>query len=220
MRVTQAKAAESRDRIVAAAARLFRERGIDGVGIDAIMEAAGLTHGGFYRHFRSKDDLAAEAVGLVLPRGTAPADDLAGYAARYLSVAHRDDPGRGCVMAALGCDAARGGAGVRRRFAQLVSAQVARFVPWFGGPDRPDARTRAIAGLSAMVGALVLARAVDDPALSEEILAAVRGQFGVLPVPETAQAGASSPAASPRTAGSASAQSAAMAQKACGPNPA
>ena len=215
MRVTQAKAAESRDRIVAAAARLFRERGIDGVGIDAIMEAAGLTHGGFYRHFRSKDDLVAEAVGLVLPRGTAPEDDLAGYAARYLSVAHRDDPGRGCVMAALGGDAARGGAGVRRRFAELVSAQIARFLPWFGGSDRPDARARAIAGLSAMVGALVLARAVDDPALSEEILAAVRASLG-----EPAQAGASSPAASPRTAGSARAQSAAMAQKACGPKPA
>lgn len=178
MRVTQAKAAESRDRIVAAAARLFRERGIDGVGIDAIMEAAGLTHGGFYRHFRSKEDLVAEAVGLALPGGTAPADDLADYAARYLSAAHRDDPGRGCVMAALGGDAARGGAGVRRRFAELVSAQIARFVPWFGGGERPEARARAITGLSAMVGALVLARAVDDPALSEEILAAVRRQVG------------------------------------------
>ena len=178
MRVTQAKAAESRDRIVEAAARLFRERGLDGVGIDAIMEAAGLTHGGFYRHFRSKDDLAAEAVGLVLPRGTASADDVAGYAVQYLSVAHRDEPGRGCVMAALGGDAARGGAGVRRRFTELVSANIARFLPWFGAPDRPDARARAIAGLSAMVGALVLARAVDDPALSDEILAAVRRQFG------------------------------------------
>lgn len=178
MRVTQARAAESRDRIVAAAARLFRERGIDGVGIDAITEAAGLTHGGFYRHFRSKDDLAAEALGRTLSDAAPAPADLAGYVSWYLSARHRDDPGRGCAMAALGGDAARGGGGLRRRFTAAVSAEVARFTAWFGGPEKPEARARALAGLSAMVGAMVLARAVDDPALSDEILAAVRASLG------------------------------------------
>lgn len=177
MRVSQAKAAENRDRIVTEAARLFRERGIDGVGVDTIMAAAGLTHGGFYRHFASKEDLVAAAVDRGLSRGAAPENaptEFEAYLVWYLSGRHRDDPGGGCVMAALGCDVARGQGGVRRRFGEAVRAQVERFRVWLGDRPGTDRRERALLALSATVGAMVLARAVDDPALSDEILAAAR----------------------------------------------
>lgn len=179
MRVSQARAAENRGRIVAAAGRLIRERGIDGVGIDAIMEAAGLTHGGFYRHFPSKDELVAEAVALGLD-GAPSADDASrdAYLERYLSPRHRDDRGGGCVMAALGGDIARGGAGARSALTRAVVGQITRFARWFEGRDDASAREQAIVTLAGMVGALVLARAVDDPALSDEILAAARSRLG------------------------------------------
>jgi TetR/AcrR family transcriptional repressor of nem operon len=176
MRVTKEKAAENRERIVAAASKLFREKGFDAVGVDAIMDAVGLTHGGFYRHFRSKDDLAAEAVA----RGLAASaerqvsrETLSELVEAYLSRAHRDDVGSGCTLAALGCDIARQGTGVRRGLTEYVRAQVARIAGLVGG--KPEAsRPQALATLSGLVGAVVLARAVDDPALSDEILAAAR----------------------------------------------
>lgn len=179
MRVSQAKAAENRDRIVDAAARLFRARGIDGVGIDAIMEAAGLTHGGFYRHFPSKEGLVAEAVARGLD-GAPPDDGMSpdAYLARYLSPRHRDDPGGGCILAALGADVARGGPEARRPLTRAVADRIARLARWFARHDEAAARERAIAALAGMVGALVLARAVDDPALSDEILAAARARLG------------------------------------------
>jgi TetR/AcrR family transcriptional repressor of nem operon len=179
MRVTREKAAENRGKIVAAASRLFRERGLDGVGLDAIMEAAGLTHGGFYRHFASKDDLAAEAVAQGLAataERTAPVGSLADYADSYLSPDHRDSPGTGCVLAALGSDIARHGPGARRALTESVRRRIALFTVWLGG-KAPD-RQQAVATLAGMVGALVLARAVDDPNLSAEILAAGRAAFG------------------------------------------
>ncbi len=111
MRVSREKAAENRQRIVAAAARLFRETGFDGAGVDAIMQAAGLTHGGFYGHFRSKEDLAAEAVRQGLAAGAermAGACSLRAYADGYLSAAHCADRGGGCMVAALGEDGAPG----------------------------------------------------------------------------------------------------------------
>jgi TetR/AcrR family transcriptional regulator, transcriptional repressor for nem operon len=177
MRVTREKAAENRERIVAAAARLFREKGFDGVGVDAIMQGVGLTHGGFYRHFRSKGDLAAAAVahGLaVSAEKQAPLATLDDLVATYLSPTHRDDPGGGCLMAALGGDMARQGAGVRRKLTEHVRGHLDRLAGWIGGRDTTARRERAIATLAGLVGAMVLARAVDDPELSDEILAAGR----------------------------------------------
>ena len=181
MRVTREKAAENRERIVAAAAHLFREKGFDGVGVDAIMEDVGLTHGGFYRHFRSKDDLAAEAVA----RGLAASAEnqsahasLSDLVAAYLSPAHRDDRSGGCMIAALGSDIARQGTGVRRGLTAYVRAHLDRLAGWIGGRSAAARRRQAITTFSGLVGAMVLARAVDDPGLSDEILAAARAAYG------------------------------------------
>lgn len=178
MRVTREKAIENRERILASAARLFREKGFDGVGVDAIMEDAGLTHGGFYRHFRSKEDLAAEAVArgfAVDAAGQKACASFAELVSTYLSPAHRDDPGGGCALAALGSDIARQGPKVRRRLTDHLRQSIERIAG-----RRPSAarRQQAIASLSSLVGALVLARAVDDAALSDEILAAARSALG------------------------------------------
>ena len=181
MRVSREKAAENRERIVETASRMFREAGFDGVGLDAIMHAAGLTHGGFYRHFKSKDDLAAEAVAHALERGAENQSrytTLGKVVSGYLSEQHSADRANGCAMAALGADMARQGQGVRRGLTAHVRGQLDRFVRLLKHGSAASRRKRAIATLAGMVGALTLARAVDDPALSKEILAVARKAFG------------------------------------------
>ena len=181
MRVTREKAAENRERIIATAARLFRENGFDGVGLDAIMESAGLTHGGFYRHFRSKTELAAEAVahGLAVSGGRhAALPSLKALVAGYLSTEHRANRGNGCVIAALGSDMARQDKQVRRALTAHVREQIDRMANWSEGPSAAARRRQAIATLAEIVGALILARAVEDSALSDEILAAGRSVCG------------------------------------------
>jgi TetR/AcrR family transcriptional regulator, transcriptional repressor for nem operon len=181
MRVTREKAAENREKIVTTAARLFREKGFDGVGLDAIMESAGLTHGGFYRHFRSKSDLAAEAVAHGLASTAerqAALPSLEELVSGYLSPEHRANRGNGCVMAALGSDMTRQGRKVRRALTAAVQAQIDRLAGWADGPNAMARRQRAVATLAELVGALILARAVDDVALSDEILAAGRASSG------------------------------------------
>src|ERR1700726_1063946 len=110
MRVSRAKAAEHRDRIIDAAGALFRAKGFGGIGVADIMKAADLTHGGFYGHFASKDDLVAQASKRTMPRAAGswakvvaaePEQPFAALLKRYLSPRHRDDPGRGCAFAAL-----------------------------------------------------------------------------------------------------------------------
>jgi TetR/AcrR family transcriptional repressor of nem operon len=181
MRVSREKAAENRERIVETAARLFRENGFDGIGVDAIMKGAALTHGGFYVHFASKDDLAAEAVTLALQQGCEwlnRVSDLDDFVADYLSERHRADLANGCALAALGADIARQGEGVRRELTAGLRAQLDRFADFFKDRTAARRRKRAIATLAGLVGALTLARAVDDVALSREILAAARDEFG------------------------------------------
>jgi TetR/AcrR family transcriptional repressor of nem operon len=180
MRVTREKAAENRARIVEAAARLFREQGFDGVGVDAIMSAAGLTHGGFYGHFASKDDLATEAVAAALQRSAthqARLTNLRDFVADYLSDRHVTDRGNGCALAALGADMGRKQNGIRRAASDYLRTQIEHVAGLFGFGSRAKRRKHAIATLAGMVGALTLARAVDDPALAKEILAAGRDAF-------------------------------------------
>ena len=182
MRVSREKAAENRERIVDTASRLFREKGFDGVGVDAIMSGAGLTHGGFYGHFGSKDDLAAEAVLRALERSAEKQGrhaNLTELVSEYLSERHCADRGNGCAIAALGADVARRHDGVRRGLTEHVRGQLDRFTRLLRNGPRARRRKRAIVTLAGMVGALTLARAADDPALSKEILAAARDAFGV-----------------------------------------
>jgi TetR/AcrR family transcriptional repressor of nem operon len=181
MRVTREKAAENRERIVETASRMFRENGFDGVGVDAIMNGAGLTHGGFYGHFGSKDDLAAEAVARALERSAETQSrytNLSDLVSGYLSERHCADRANGCAVAALGADIARQGEGVRRGLTTYVRAQLDRLSSLLRTGTHASRRKRAITTLAGMVGALTLARAADDPALSKEILAVAREAFG------------------------------------------
>jgi TetR/AcrR family transcriptional regulator, transcriptional repressor for nem operon len=179
MRMTREKAAESRARIVETAARLFREKGFDGVGLDTIMKEAGLTHGGFYGHFSSKEDLAAEAVVRVFEQGAelqSRYTNLADFVSDYLSENHFADRANGCVLAALGGELARRGEGIRSGATSCVRAVLERLAGLCRGTAAAR-RRRAITTLAGVVGAMTLARAVEDPALSEEILSTARQVF-------------------------------------------
>src|SRR5262245_14593118 len=180
MRVTREKAAENRARIVETASRVFREKGFDGVGLDAIMKEAGLTHGGFYGHFASKEDLAAEAVAHALEQSAGLQSrytNVADFVSGYLSENHFADRANGCVLAALGGDVARRGEGIRGDVTSYVRAESDRLAGIFRGTAAAR-RRRAIATLAGIVGALTLARAVEDPVLSAEILSTARQVFG------------------------------------------
>jgi TetR/AcrR family transcriptional regulator, transcriptional repressor for nem operon len=176
VRVTREQAAAHREKILDVAGTLFRERGFDGIGVADIMKQAGLTHGGFYGHFKSKDDLAAEITGRVLGRpgwlerltGT-PKPSFAEVVREYLSPRHREDAGRGCLLAALGSDVVRQPRSVRRAFTDGLRLRVKVLQELL--PGRSAARRqKALATMAGLVGALILARAVDDPQLSDEIL--------------------------------------------------
>ena len=190
MKVSRERAAENRERIVEIASRLFRERGFDGIGVADLMKSAGLTHGGFYGHFDSKEDLMAQACARALEGSLSkwrerieanPDNPLAALAALYLSGAHRDQPGTGCALAALGAEAARHEPPVRHALTDGLRA----FIDLLGGvlPGRSKAarREKALATFAGMVGAVVLARAVDDPALGEEILQSVSASIAGRP---------------------------------------
>lgn len=188
MKVSREQVALNRERIVETAARLFRQKGYDGIGVADLMKGAGLTHGGFYGHFASKEDLLAEATAHALQRSVQrwqektasdPAGGLSELASGYLSTRHRDHPENGCAIAALGPDVARLGPAVRSAMTAGVAGQVAVVEKCLAGEgaDAAAIRQHALATYAAMVGAMVLARAVDDEALSQEILAAVRAQI-------------------------------------------
>ena len=180
MRVTREKAAENRARVVETASRLFREKGLDGVGLDAIMKEAGLTHGGFYGHFSSKEDLAAEAVACALEQSAglqSQYTNVADFVSDYLSESHFADRANGCVLAALGGDVARRGEGVRSGVTSHVRTALEWLAGLFRGPA-PARRRRAITTLAGVVGAMTLARAIEDPGLSDEILSTAQQVFG------------------------------------------
>jgi TetR/AcrR family transcriptional repressor of nem operon len=172
MKVSREQVAEHKTRILEAAGRLFRQRGFDHVTVAEIMKAAGLTHGGFYGHFPSKEALIAEAFAPA-PPGPAPRKNTAAYADSYLSVAHRDDLSTACAFSALGTEAARGSAELRASMTESTRRQIERFSADAPGKTARDKRRAAIAAWSAMVGAMVLARIVEKD-LSDEILKETR----------------------------------------------
>jgi TetR/AcrR family transcriptional regulator, transcriptional repressor for nem operon len=182
MKVSREQALENRERIVEAAAQLFRERGFEGIGVADLMKEAGLTHGGFYGHFESKEELMARACEKAFEESharwrrrveRADGKPLAALAKGYLSAAHRDNPGAGCIIAAVGPDASRHGARVRRSITAWLRSAFDELAPLVPGRGAAARRRRAIATYASWVGAMVIARAVDDRALSDEILASV-----------------------------------------------
>jgi TetR/AcrR family transcriptional regulator, transcriptional repressor for nem operon len=182
MRVSKEEAMRSRERIVAVASQLFREHGIDGIGVADLMKEAGFTHGGFYKHFESKDSLAVEACAQAFADlqqnrwGKLLKDDGKGavparrFIESYLSKPHRDNPGKGCPLPSLGADASRHEPELRRVFADGLTSLADSIAGVLPGSDERERRHRALAILGCLVGAMTLARAVDDKALSAEIL--------------------------------------------------
>lgn len=186
MRVSREKAAEHRERIIDAAGALFRSKGFDGVGVADIMKAADLTHGGFYGHFESKDDLIAQASKRSMASAAAnwrkvaaeaPDDAFAALLNHYLSKRHRDDPGHGCAFAALSGEASRSGKPVQDAFAEGIEPLIDILASASAGRSKASRRRKAIATLAELVGALILARAVGDATLSDEILDAARREL-------------------------------------------
>ena len=185
MRVTRAQADAHRERILEVAGTLFRERGFDGIGVADIMKRAGLTHGGFYGHFESKDDLAAEITTRVLGREGwlerltgRPDPSVTDVVRTYLSPRHRDDAGHGCLFAAVGSDVVRQPRPIRRAFTEGLRLRMEALRQVMPGRSAATRRQKAIATMAGLVGALILSRAVDDPKLSDEILEATSASLG------------------------------------------
>ena len=188
---SQSEKKSNHERILRIAAKRLREKGLEAVAIADVMKEVGLTVGGFYKHFHSRDDLVVEALRAASwQRSVQPADadepsvSLAGFIDEYLSERHRDRPGSGCLIGALAGDVARS----NKRIRALATEKVQSALELIAGllPDKQDdagtaingrqelARKKAALVFSSLVGAIALSRAVSDPSLSDEILQSVR----------------------------------------------
>jgi TetR/AcrR family transcriptional regulator, transcriptional repressor for nem operon len=174
VRVSREQVLENKRTILKAAGRLFRERGFESVTVTDVMKAAGLTHGGFYGYFKSKDDLIAQAVGEALSRSEAAIDDLPAFRERYLSPDHRDDFAGGCPVAALASETIRQERGARATMTSSLKRQIELLSRTAPAADKAHKRRAAIGSWAAMVGALILARMSDESDLSDEILSETR----------------------------------------------
>jgi TetR/AcrR family transcriptional repressor of nem operon len=184
MRYSKEHKLETHARIVKKASVRLREKGAHGVGVADLMKDAGLTHGGFYAHFDSREALVIEAFAYAMDRSTerwrqlagqmAPGDRLSGIVEAYLSPQHRDNPGHGCAVPALGAEIARESPKTRKAFAAKLEQMVGMLTEQIGGISAKSARKQAIASLATMMGALVLARVAGSGEFSDEILAAGR----------------------------------------------
>ena len=179
MRVSKDTMAEHRKQIIAVAAKRFRERGFDGIGVADLMKEVGLTHGGFYGHFSSKEELVALASSRALSEiavkwetiiAEAPGDPLEALAKSYLSQRHLDNPQTGCIFAALGGDLGRQPASVRDAVTQGEQRLIdllTRIVP---GRTTAARKKKAIATFASLIGGMILARSISDAKLREDIL--------------------------------------------------
>ncbi|MGO4670257.1 TetR/AcrR family transcriptional regulator [Bosea sp. 2RAB26] len=174
MKVSRDQMAENRRRILEVASRLFRDKGFDAVSVAEVMKAAGLTHGGFYGHFNSKDDLIAQTLAHVLAADTGEGGDFRAYVDAYLSPRHRDDCAGGCPTAGLAAAIRLQTPAARAAMTAGLRSQIARIGKALPVLDAAGSRRAAIGSFAAMVGAVILARAIDDPALSDEILEQTR----------------------------------------------
>jgi TetR/AcrR family transcriptional regulator, transcriptional repressor for nem operon len=178
MRYEKGRKAETHARIVEVASRRFRQDGIAAVGLNGLMADAGLTHGGFYAHFESKEDLVRQAVASALTdnetglvgRLVRTEGDLVAAVRSYLSPGHRDQPARGCTYAALASEIARHPPESRSHFTEHLKEQLNVVAAQLDRVDPKSAKSRAVAILGLISGALQLARAATDPKLSQRIL--------------------------------------------------
>ena len=184
MRYSKDHKQETHARIVKNAAVKLREKGAHGIGVADLMKDAGLTHGGFYAHFASREALVIEAFAYAMDRSTErwrkkagelpPEKRLAGIVESYLTPVHRDDPGHGCAVPALAADIARESAKTRRAFSAKVEQMIDMLADQIPRVSRKEARKQAIASLATMMGALILARVAGSGDFSGEILDAGR----------------------------------------------
>lgn len=179
MKVSKEQMAQNRIRILTEAGRLFREKGFDAVSVAEVMKAAGLTHGGFYGHFKSKDDLIARAI--CHATGSQSVNgDIGAWIDTYLSEPHRDHAELGCPMAALAGFMRQQAPEAREAMSRVLAAQLDVLADAVPGTDAADRRRTAIGNWSAMVGALILARSIDDLALSKELLGETRAWIDIM----------------------------------------
>jgi TetR/AcrR family transcriptional repressor of nem operon len=184
MRYTPQHKSNTHRKIIAAASELFRSQGIGNVGVTDLMQRAGLTHGGFYAHFSSKDALAAEACQAAFEQSARrlqrqleqaePGTRFSSTVERYLSTAHRDNPNKGCVAAALASESAHESEPVR----EAMACGIRRLIESVQNMLETDGLSLdAHSAVATMVGAMVLSRAVADPKLSEQLLAHARASL-------------------------------------------
>ena len=184
MRYSKEHKQETHARIVKRASVRLREKGAHGIGVADLMKEAGLTHGGFYAHFDSREALVIEAFSHAMDRATdrwrkiaeetSPDKRLATIVESYLSPTHRDDPGRGCAVPALGAEIARESPKTRKAFAAKLEQMIDMMADQILDVPRKTARKQAIAALTTMMGTLVLARIAGSGEFSDEILGAGR----------------------------------------------
>jgi TetR/AcrR family transcriptional repressor of nem operon len=187
MRYSLEHKAQNHENILAVAARSFREHGADSSGIGTVMKKVGLTKGGFYRHFKSKDDLFVEAVarafdemgnGMLKVANSAPeGHGLRAMIEYYLSVRHANSPGVGCVVAALGPEFARKPLSVRKRIEASIDAYRERLLPFVPGQTREEKLTKCRLLFSSMAGVLMMARITSDAQRREQRLMEARNFF-------------------------------------------
>lgn len=184
MRYSKEHKLETHARIVRKASVRLREKGAHGIGVADLMKEAGLTHGGFYAHFDSREALVVEAFAYAMDRSTdrwrrlgdqtPPDKRLAAIVASYLTPAHRDDPGRGCAIPALGAEIARESPRARKAFAAKLEQMIDMLATQIPEVSRKAARREAMASLATMMGTLVLARIAGSGEFSDLILEAGR----------------------------------------------
>jgi TetR/AcrR family transcriptional repressor of nem operon len=182
MRYSREHKQETHDRIVRKASVRLREKGAHGIGVADLMKEAGLTHGGFYAHFDSREALVIEAFAHAMDRSmehwrkitgeVAPEKRLALVMESYLTALHRDDPGHGCSIPALGAEIARESPKTRKAFAGKLDEMIEMMTDYIGGVPRKTARKQAIATLATMAGTMLLARIAGSGDLSDEVLKA------------------------------------------------
>jgi TetR/AcrR family transcriptional regulator, transcriptional repressor for nem operon len=209
MRYSREHKLETHARIVKRASVRLREKGAHGIGVADLMKDAGLTHGGFYAHFDSREALVIEAFAYAMDRSTErwrklgeqtpPEKRLAAIVDSYLTATHRDDPGHGCAVPTLGAEIARESPKTRKAFAAKLEQMVDMIAEQIPALPRKAARKQAEAALATMMGTLVLARIAGNSEFSDEILAAGREAVleGATPAKRVAKKSVAKKAAAP-----------------------